>query len=328
MQLLHEMPVLTRDAIHTALNPSPDVGTALPPALRALVDSGLEDQVELIKLSPQYLNTEEMSKLWTAMQSHFRPTAAYTASVVLIEARQPARAPLPVLSRGVIIDPITRRDRGIQVNPGLVPPLPMLTAIAAPLHQPVGRIGDTIDLRGHDLDGTGREVLLANDRFEIDATIAALPPPASGADGLLQFTLEPAQAANLPVGVYRAGARLLRSGETTPRETNRLALTLAPQMTNLPLNAVRDGSGTASFTIDFVPALRAGQSAVLVLGQNEFLPQGVGSPSTTLAFVIPNAQIGSHLARLRIDGIESPIIDLSEEPPATPKFLNQRVVIS
>jgi hypothetical protein len=108
MQLLHEMPVLTRDAIRTALNPSPGVGTALPPALRALVDSGLEDQVELIKLTPQYLNTEEMSKLWTAMQSHFRPTAAYAASVVLIQSRQPARAPLPVLSRGPV-DPVTLR---------------------------------------------------------------------------------------------------------------------------------------------------------------------------------------------------------------------------
>ena len=28
MQLLHEMPVLTRDAIRTALNPSPGVGTS------------------------------------------------------------------------------------------------------------------------------------------------------------------------------------------------------------------------------------------------------------------------------------------------------------
>ena len=55
MQLLHEMPVLTRDAIRTALNPSPDVGTSLPPALRALVDSGLEDQVELIKLDAAVL---------------------------------------------------------------------------------------------------------------------------------------------------------------------------------------------------------------------------------------------------------------------------------
>ena len=327
MQLLHEVPVLTREAIRTALNPSPDVGTALPPALRALVDAGLEDQVELIKLTPQYLNTEEMSKLWTAMQSHFRPTAAYTASVVLIEARQPVRAPLPVLSRGPV-DPASGRDRGVIVNPGLVPPLPMLTAVVPPARQPVARVGDRVDLQGHDLEGTGREVRLTNDRFEIDLTLAAAPPPASGANALLQFVLAPAQVGMLPVGVYRIGARLLRAGETRPRETNRLAMLLAPQMTNLPLNVVRDGSGTASFTVQFVPALRAGQDAVLVLGQDEYLAQGVGSPSTELAFVIPNAPLGSHLARLRIDGIESPIIDLSAVPPAVPSFLNQRVVIA
>jgi hypothetical protein len=327
MQLLHEMPVLTRDAIRTALNPSPATGATLPPALRALADSGLEDQIELIKLTPQYLNPEEMSKLWTALQSHFRPTAAYTASVVLIEAKQPARSPLPVLSRGPV-DPATGRDRGVVVDPGLVPTVPMLTSAVPPLRQPVARIGDTIELRGHFLDGGGREVLLSNDRFEVETTIAALPPPATGADTLLRFELAPALAASLPVGVYRLGARMLRTGDPGPRETNRIALTIAPQMTNLPLAVTRAGDGSASFTVDFTPALRAGQSAVLVLGQDEFEPQGLGSPSSSLAFEIPNAPVGSLLARLRIDGIESPIIDLSKEPPAIPGFLNQRVVIT
>jgi hypothetical protein len=327
MQLLHETPVLTRDAIRIALNPSPDVGSVLPPALQALVDSGLEDQVELIKLTPQYLNTEEMSKLWTAMQTHFRPTAAYTASVVLIEATHPARSPLPVLSRG-LVNLATGRDRGVVVNPGLVPPLPMLTAVVPPAHQPVARIGDTIDLQGHDLDGTGREALLTNDRFTIDTTVGALPPPASGADGLIQFVLDPALTSALPVGVYRVGARLVRSDESDPRETNHLAMTLAPQMANLPLNVARDLSGTASFSIEFLPALRVGQTAVLVLGQEEFLPQGITSPATALNFVIRNAPVGSHLARLRIDEIESPIIDLSAEAPATPRFLDQRVTIT
>ncbi len=327
MQLLHEMPVLTRDAIRTALNPSPAVGSVLPPALRALVDSGLEDQVELIKLTPQYLNTEEMSKLWTAMQSHFRPTAAYTASVVLIQAQQPARAPLPVLSRGQV-DPVTHRDRGIVVNPGLVPPVPMLTAIVPPLHQPVARIGDTIDLTGHDLDGTNREVRLVNDRFDIDTVIPALPPPANGASGLVQFRLDASLAATLPVGAYGGTVRVVRPGETNARETNRITMVLAPQMTNLPLAVTRDAAGTANFTIDFAPMLRDGQIAVLALGQSEYLPQGTGSPSASLTFVIPHAPAASLLARLRIDGIESPIIDLSQEPPATPTFLNQRVVIS
>ena len=85
MQLLHENPVLTRQAILTALSPSPAVGNTLPPALRALSDSGLENQIEQIKITPEYLNIEEMSKIWTATQSHLRPTAAYMASVVLIE---------------------------------------------------------------------------------------------------------------------------------------------------------------------------------------------------------------------------------------------------
>ena len=327
MQLLHEMPVLTRDAIRTALNPSPSVGSALPPALRALVDSGLEDQVELVKLAPQYLNTEEMSKLWTAMQSHFRPTTAYTASVVLIQAQRPARAPLPVLSRG-LVDRVTQRDRGVVVNAGLVPPVPMLTAIVPPLHQPVARIGDTIDLTGHDLDGANREVRLVNDRFDIDTVIPALAPPASGAAGLVQFRLDASLATTLPVGAYGMTVRVVRPGETAARETNRITMILAPQMTNLPLAVTRDGAGAANFTIDFVPMLHDGQTAVLALGQNEYLPQGAGSPSASLSFAIPDAPVASLLARLRIDGIESPIIDLSKEPPATPTFLNQRVVIS
>jgi uncharacterized protein DUF4255 len=327
MQLLHEMPVLTRDAIRTALNPSPNVGTALPPALRALVDSGLEDQIELIKLTPQYLNTEEMSKLWTAMQSHFRPTAAYAASVVLIQALQPTRAPLPVLSRGPV-DPVTKRDRGVSVSPSLVPPVPMLTKIVPPLHQPVARIGDTIDLQGRDFDGTNREVRLVNDRFDIDTIIPALAPPVTGASGLVQFRLDASLAATLPVAVYGVTVRVVRAGETNARETNRLSMVLAPQMTNLPLAVARDGAGTASFTIDFVPVLRAGQTAVLALGQTEYLPQTAGSPSASLAFAIPNAPVASLLARLRIDAIESPIIDLSKEPPALPTFLDQRVVIS
>lgn len=40
MQLLHEMPILSRKAIRKALDPSPPIGgTALPSALKALADS-------------------------------------------------------------------------------------------------------------------------------------------------------------------------------------------------------------------------------------------------------------------------------------------------
>lgn len=327
MQLLHAMPVLTRDMVRIALHPSLDVGTSLPPALRSLADSGLEDQLELVKLTPQSLSSEEIAKLWTAMQSHFRPTAGYIASVVLIQAVQPVKLPLPVLSRGAV-DPVSGRDAGIRVEPGLLPAVPMLTAAVPPARQPGAAIGDVVTLQGHDLDGNSQEVLLTNDRLAIDISIPALPPssPATDTDTTLALSLE-GQAAALPVGVYRVAVRLTRPGESGPRETNRIALTLVPRMTNLPLSVPRAGDGSASFTIAFTPALRAGQHAVLILGQTEYLPQSGGSPATELAFTIPNAPVGSHLARLRIDGIESPIIDLSREPPAVPVFLNQRVVI-
>ena len=73
MQLLHELPVLDRTAIEDRL----------PQALRS---SGLGRQVELIKITPEPMGTEELSKLWTAMQAKYRPTASYHVSVVLIES--------------------------------------------------------------------------------------------------------------------------------------------------------------------------------------------------------------------------------------------------
>jgi hypothetical protein len=321
MQWLHETPVLTREMIRSALTPSPLPGSPLE---RALEESGLADQIELIKVTPEYLNTEEMSKLWTATQSHLRPTAAYVASVVLIEASAPVRTPLPVLTRGPV-DPLSLRDRGVVVEASLEPALPTLEAVLPPASQPVARLGETIDLTGHHLDGSARTVLLSNDRFGIEEDIAGL---LTGGGGLIQFSIPIARAADFPVGIYRVGAQMVRPGETDARATNRLALTLAPEITGLPLNVVRDGAGTASFTINFHPALRAGQSVVLVLGQQEYPPQGFVAPATSLSFVIENAPIAplpGLLARLRVDGIDSTIIDRSAEPPV---FRNQRVVIS
>ena len=103
MQLLHENPVLTRDAIRVALQRPPDDEATLPSALRALAGSGLQDQVEQLRITPEFLNTEELSKFWTAAQARYRSSAAYQVSVVLIQATDPTRSPLPVLARQVFV---------------------------------------------------------------------------------------------------------------------------------------------------------------------------------------------------------------------------------
>ena len=327
MQLLHEVPVLTREAIRTALNPSPVVAPNLPPALRALAESGLAEQLEQIKLMPAYLNSEEMSRLWTAMQTHYRPSAAYQASVVLIQAQRQARTPLPVLTRGPV-DPATGRETGIAVQPSLRPRVPLLTAAVPPLRQPVAAIGDTVALQGLLLDGTARTVVLHMDRFDLDLERPVLAPtPDRPAATVAAFSLAGQQAA-LPAGSYRVVVRVTRPdllGVDKVYTTNPLVLTLAPQITNLPQTVARAGDGSATVTINFTPALRAGQRAVLVLGADEFQPETAGATPTSLAFVVAQAQVGVHLARLRIDGVDSPIIDMDFEPPEVPGFLNRTV---
>lgn len=306
MQLLHESPVLLRSAIATSLNPSPPVGTTLPPALRALADCGLADQVEQIKITPEYLSTEEMSKLWTAVQSHYRPTAAYLATVVLIESSRPARAPLPVLSRVVIAEP------------SIVPPFPTIQSVLATNKQPAATVGATVDITGHHLDGTNRAVVLSNPRFQIDQEVPAAAGTSSTA---MQFVVP-----DLPVGIYQLSVRVTRPGEPDPRTSNQLALVIGPQIiTPLPINVVRDGAGTANITLDCQPQVRPGQQVSLLLGTRKVFAEPFAVAIGTLTFVVEAAPVGDPLVRLRVDGIESPLIDYEAKPPA---FFNHRVIIT
>jgi hypothetical protein len=104
-----------------------------------------------------------------------------------------------------------------------------------------------------------------------------------------------------------------------------MALVVAPKITNTPMNVSVDGSGTASFTVEFTPEYRPGQTVTLVLGPTEIAPQDISAQTGSLEFVVPNAPLGNHLARLRIDGIESPVVNRSTTPPT---FLDQRIDIT
>jgi hypothetical protein len=305
MQLLHENPVIPREAIRIALQPPPDQAGTLPPWLRALRDSGLQDQIEQLRITPEFLNTEDMSKFWTSTLAHYRPSAAYEVSVVLIQAEDPKPNPLPVLVRQ------------LKAQPNLAPSVPTISAVVPFGQQPVVELGTTVTLEGFTLAGVTREVVLTNDRFELEEIL----PATGGNASKLEFTIPPARAADFPAGVYKVAARIKLPTEADPRLSNQLALTIAPHVVNLP-QTINSGGGTANVTLNFTPELRAGQTARLVLGTNEFVPQPFTAPITSLTFQIPNAPLGDHLARLRIDGVDSPIIDASKSPP---EFFNRRI---
>lgn len=317
MQLLHEVPVLDRRAITTALTPSPSVDTSLPPALRALADCGLADQVEQIKLVPDPLSSEEMSKLWTAVQSHYRSSAAYVATVVLIESTKPTRPTLPVLTRGPV-DPVTHLERGIVVQADLLPPFPTIQTVAATNGQPAATVGGTVELTGHHLDGTNPTILLSNNRFEINQ---AVPAAGGGSSIKTSFTVP-----SVPAGLYQLAMQVIRPAESIPRTSNALALVIGPEITTaMPIAVARNGSGVATLVLTVQPQIQPGQSVSLLLGTRE-VPVGPITVATgTLTVAVADAPTGEFLLRIRVDGIDSPIIDRSAVPPA---FYNFRVTIT
>ncbi|MBA5872968.1 MAG: DUF4255 domain-containing protein [Nitrospira sp. CR1.2] len=317
MQLLHEVPVLDRQAITTALTPSPSVDTTLPPALRALAECGLADQVEQIKLVPDPLSSEEMSKLWTAVQSHYRPSAAYVATVVLIESTKPTRSTLPVLSRGPL-DPVTKRDRGVVVQADLLPPFPTIQTVAVAGGQPAATVGATVELSGHHLDGTNPTILLSNSRFAINQ---AVPAGGGGSSIAASFTVPV-----VPAGLYQLAMQVIRPSESDPRISNAVALVIGPEITTaMPMAVVRDGTGVATIVLSVQPQIQPGQSVSLLLGTREVPVAPIAVATGTLNVQVPDAPTGEFLLRIRVDGIDSPIIDRAAVPPA---FYNYRVTIT
>jgi hypothetical protein len=315
MQLLHERPVLDRKEISRALRPSPDVGGTLPPALRALGESGLADQIEQIKVTPEYLSTEEMSRLWNAVQSHYRPTVAYVASVVLIESTLPARSALPVLSRGPV-DPASGRERGPWVEASLLSPFPTLDAVAPADRQPSATVGAMVTLSGHHLDGASRVVVLTNASLDIEREL----PIGEGPSTSVVFSVP-----DVPVSVYSVALRVVRPNEVEVRASNRMALAIGPRITTpLPITVTRDSRGAATIALTCSPAILPGQRASLLIGALEVLREPVSETSASLLFVIEGAAAGEHLVRLRVDGIETALVDRRTNPP---RFFDHRLIV-
>lgn len=308
MQLLHEVPMLDRSEIEVRL-----------PA--ALQQSHLARQVEMIKITPQPMGAEELSKLWSAMQAHYRPTAAYQVSVVLIESTGAGRSTLPVLTRGPV-DPATHRERGIVAEASLLAPLPGITAVRPPNAQPGAVLGDTVTVEGHHLDGTNRAARLENRQLGIDREVNAV---AGNESGLVRFVV-PNLPADLPVGTYSLRVLVQRPGETTRRESNQLALTIVPRITTaMPIGVARDAQGDVTVALTCSPEVRPHQRASIIVGALEALAEPHDATTNALSFEIVDAPVGTHFLRLRIDGIDSILVDRSVTPPV---FLDRRVVIT
>jgi hypothetical protein len=313
LQLLHENPVLARAAIRKALDPSPVSSTLLPPLYKALRSADLADQVEMLKITPSAMNPEEMSRLWAALQAHYRPTAAFQVSVVLIEPQRPALSPLPVLTRGRF-DATLDRDEGVIVTPGLVPPYPTLESALVAAHATPGtvQLGDVVTVLGNHLAGKSRSMVLRSDRFSIEHPITLADEADDSGKVTIVFAV-PNLPADLPVGMYSLELHVQRPGEFGVRSSNALPLALAPAITTF--SHTRSGD-TVTVHVGCKPNVRVGQRASLLMDSREAPAKPFTTGTATLDFEFPDAPTaGTPLLRLKVDGIESIVVNRAARPP-------------
>lgn len=305
MQLLHETPVLARADIRRALAPpSSSDTTTLPESLRDLATSELAEQVELIKITPEPLSTEEMSKLWTAFQTHYRSTAAYEATVVLIESTHSTRAALPVLGDRIYVHPIRR------------PTIDAVESSAGPAELIFA--DSTIAIRGHDLRGDVTLVRIG--------AVEASPPAADVLPDTIELDLT---GLALRAGVHTVQvlhqeqmgdpARPHKGAESNNGSFVLRPALVAPIATSLSAPSPGINEGTISFHL--APDARIGQRVFLLL--NELLP--IASPpdavaaaysfravpfshdTDEVAFDVAGLPDGTYLVRVQVDGVESPL---------------------
>jgi hypothetical protein len=299
MQVLHENPILARETIRAKLKP----GAGASNAETALAECGLADQTEQVKVSPEKLSTEEISRLWSALGAEYRPSVAYRVTVVLIEARVSTRTPLPVLQRGVYVRTL---------RSPLIERLGAKPAIDQPVleNQPI-LPGYILMLGGKRLRGEVTRVLLDGEKIDT--------PEAFISDDYLGFQLP----ATLRAGphVVQIAHEVDMGSPLTPHtgtESNVLSFLLRPVITP-PVTATLN-----TIKVKFLPPVTPTQKLRILL--NEMAPPagrapfafsfsapvnngidvaGGDSETDTIEFEYRGVPAGEFLVRMQVDGAES-----------------------
>lgn len=325
MSVFHDHPILGAEEIRQATETD-------------VAGSDLHNQIERVRIRPQPLSLEEMSKLWAAFQRPYLLSCAYEVGPLLIECNIPTRTPLPVLTRG-------QDDTGVQTFLGGVP---VLSEIRVPLSGtfatsdmpttgevlltkalPSAQLNDEIALIGQGFSGdtvrlvferqqTGETLEPSIVKKSDQVIITKLPSPGDAADPT-------APTAAYPAGFYLATVITQHAGEPE-RRSNPLAFALAPTITLEPLQAA---PGNIQVTVMTVPMIQPGQRAALLFRDAEIVASIGIEPTDQLTFNLQNVlvgQPGEYVLRLRVDGVDSIPVDRGS---TLPKFAdNQRLKVA
>lgn len=320
MSVLHDHPVLFPDDL------------AHPP------DGGLRDQFERLRITLLPLSTDEMSKLWSALQTHYRVSAAYEVTVVLIESKLPTKTPLPVLKRG-------EEDRGPEATAASAA---VLREARPPRSQPAARLGEELVIAGDNLQIDDAVVRFTSlipplaDQVQ-PPPVVDIPPLPGDKPNEIKMVLDDIGNDPDAWGLWAPGmytlTHVVQKPDSPSKVSNSIGFALAPAITLKsnsadPLASVKPGD---EFTITCTPRIRERETApntfkaiqrVIVLFGDEPVPSTVDvsnqnppaqNQPTTIKFTVPKVKDGLYLVRLRVDNVDSiPVI--LEGPAQIPAF--------
>src|SRR6266851_221650 len=280
---LHSQPLISRSAILKAVTD-----------YSFLKNSDLADQVETVRFTPTSLSLEEFSKLWSVFfQIEYSLSAAYQASVVLLESQDvPQEAP-PVQARNVYVVPFRWPSVDVVIS-------------AAGADQPIVA-GSTLLIQGEQLRGDITVVLIEDKErtpTNITDTEITLPLPGDVPAGLQGLQVVQKLLMGTPLASHRGFESNVAPFVLRPTIT---AATAAP---GLPPPS---GPGGTDVTLTLTPNIGIGQRAVLALNNIAVTPP---TAFTSLAKVsrVNSSQVniniggvptGNYLVRVQIDGAES-----------------------
>ncbi len=306
MQVLHEHPILWPNTIQEKLAELVGSGSSPSQELQLISKTTLASQIEHIRITPESLSNEEISKLWMAFSTHYRPTTSYKISAVLIQETRPFQSNMQV------------RHRKILVLPWQSP------SIEGVSPQIIGA-GETLTITGQNfISGTASDTLVS-----FDGSPPVVPATVQGSciRVIIPTTLQAG------VRTVRVVNRVRFGVPTDPHpgfSSSATPFLLSPAITTPPPIIATVGS---TLSIAVTPPVGRDQQAVLLIGDSaiEIAPRQPSDPATatTLNFLIPtgfpySTPPASSPLRVQIDGAQSRLtLDSNPSSPTYGQFLPQ-----
>jgi hypothetical protein len=269
---------------------------AIIPQDDPVLHPALVGEVELLKISVDPLDSEDLTKIWTASTNAFRLSVGYKVTVVQLESTLPRRMPKPVLEPPT--DPLDLRSGPyVFAVPIDRPQIVSLLVIRPPgteeMPVPYARTGDVLVIRGSSFY-PGTRVLL--DGFDASANIA---PESTGSTLFVEVPEDPALQAGIRrlelvrnVEVGSNDVPLMRSGVT--------AFVLIPRIDSI---TAASGAAGSNLTIDGTNLIAGDGPTFVVVGDQAIEP--TAATASQLQIVIPALPADTYPVSVRVNGAES-----------------------